>query len=162
LLLLQLKLRSDTEPYPAILLPAGATLLRGDGSYTGFETECSAEDTSGKQYDCNLQTLLAKVPTNYREFVLQAGFGTAKERVVRHLRIPFTGYSLEIGRPRTQAQLDTTRAWLRSRLRRTLGIDPLRVHIRRYAITTFYNSNPVREQKRLQHETLVDLREEAR
>jgi hypothetical protein len=157
LLLFQLKLRTDTEPYPAILLPSGAGLLRSEGSFTGFETVSTAQDSSGREYPLSTATLLDAVPTNYRLFVLQAGFGINRDRIVRHLPIPFTGRELRLGRPRTQSQIDETRRWLRLRLRQALGIDADRINVLTYGVTTYYSEVPIRKQRRLQHETTVDL-----
>lgn len=156
-LLFQLKVRTDTEPYPAVLLPSGATLLRTEGSYTGLETECLAEDSGGSKYPFSIATVLEAVPTNYHPYVLEAGFGINRDRMVRHLPIPFTGRRLRLGRPRTQSQIEETRAWLRLKLRQTLGIDAVRIHVLTYGVTTYYSEVPVRQQRHLQAETTVEL-----
>jgi hypothetical protein len=156
-LFLQLKLRTDTEPYPAILLPSGASLLRSEGSYTGFETKSIAEDSRGRRYPLAVEKILNTVPTNYRPYVVDAGFGINKERIVRHLPIPFAGRGLQLGRPKTPAQLEATRAWLRLKLYQTLGIDAVRIHVLTYAVTTYYSEVPLRQQRRLQRETSVEL-----
>jgi hypothetical protein len=157
LLLFQLKLRTDTEPYPAILLPSGAGLLRSEGSFTGFETVCVAEDSSGTKYPFSAATLLDAVPTNYRQYVLEAGFGINRERIVRHLPIPFTGRRLQLGQPRTRPQIEETRAFLRRKLRQALGINAVRIHVLTYGITTYYSEVPVRQQRYLQSDTTVEL-----
>jgi hypothetical protein len=76
---------------------------------------------------------------------------------VRHLPVPGTGRRIPLGRPRTQAQIEATRAWLRVRLRQTLGIDAVRIHILTYAVTTYYSEVPARQQKELQSDMAVDL-----
>lgn len=157
LLLFQLKLRTDTEPYPAILLPSGASLLRGEGSFTGVETECRAEDSAGRQYPFSLATVLDVVPTNYRQFVVDGGFGINRSRVVRSLPIPFTGRRLRLGRQKTQAQIDSTRQWLRTKLHQTLGIDAVRIHVLKYSVTTHYGEGPTRQEKQLKSESTVEL-----
>jgi len=156
-LFLQLKLRTDTEPYPAILLPSGASLLISDGSYTGFETRCVAEDSQGGRHPFAVETILDAVPTNYHPYVVAAGFGINKERTVRHIPIPFTGSGLQLGRPKTPAQLEATRVWLRLKLRQALGIDAVRIHVLTYGVTTYYSEIPVRQQRHLQRETTVEL-----
>jgi len=156
-LLLPLKLRTDTEPYPAILLPSGASLLRTVGSYTGLETECLAEDSGGRKYPFSVATILDEVPSDYHPYVVEAGFGINRDRMVRHLPLPFTGRRVTLGRPRTQPQIEATRVWLRARLRQTLGIDAVRIHVLTYAVTTYYSEVPVREQKQLQADTTVEL-----
>lgn len=156
-LLFQLKLRTDSEPYPAILLPSGASILRTVGSYTGLETECLAEDSGGSKYPFSVATVLDAVPSDYHPYVVEAGFGINRDRMVRHLPLPFTGRRVPLGRPRTQSQIEATRAWLRARLRQTLGIDAVRIHILTYAVTTYYSEVPVREQKQLQADTTVEL-----
>jgi hypothetical protein len=157
LLLFQLKLRTDTEPYPAILLPSGAGLLRSKGSFTGFETVCVAEDSSGSKYPFSAATLMDAVPTNYRPYVLEAGFGINRDRIVRHLPIPFTGRRLQLGQPRTRPQIEETRAFLRRKLRQALGINAVRIHVLTYGITTYYSEVPVRQQRYLQSDTTVEL-----
>ncbi len=156
-LFFQLKLRRDTEPYPAILLPGGEGLLKGDGSYTGFETETFAEDSGGRKYRFSVATVLDAVPTDYHPYVLEAGFGINRDRIVRHPPIPFTGRKLQLGRPRTQSQIEATRAYLRLKLRQTLGIDAVRIHVLRYGVTTYYSEVPVREQRHLEADTTVEL-----
>ena len=156
-LLFQLKLRNDTEPYPAILLPSGASLLKSVGSYTGLDTECFAEDSSGRKYPFSAGTILDAVPSDYHPYVVETGFGINRDHMVRHLPVPGTGRRIPLGRPRTQAQLEATRAWLRDRLRQTLGIDAVRIHILTYAVTTYYSEVPARQQKELQSDMTVDL-----
>jgi len=156
-LLFQLKLRGDTEPYPAILLPAGASLLHSDGSFTGFETDCVAEDSAGRRYPFSAADILTEVPSNYRPFVVDAGFGLNKERTVRRLSIPFVGYTLALGRPKTSSQIASTRTWLRDRIRRTVGIDPVRIRVLTYAIKTHYSEEPVRQERYLEREKTIDL-----
>lgn len=89
LLFLQLKLRTDTEPYPAILFPSGATILRSERSYTGFETEFLAEDSGGNKYPFSVASVLDAVPTNYHQYVVDAGFGINRDRMVRRLPMLF-------------------------------------------------------------------------
>lgn len=156
-LLFQLKLRNDTEPYPAILLPSGASLLKSVGSYTGLDTECFAEDSSGRKYPFSAATILDAVPSDYHPYVVETGFGINRDRMVRHLPVPLAGRRIPLGRPRTQAQLDATRAWLRERLHQTLGIDAVRIHILTYAVTTYYSEVPPRQQKQLQSDMTVEL-----
>jgi hypothetical protein len=156
-LLVPLKLRNDTEPYPAILLPSGASLLRTVGSFTGLETECLAEDSAGRKYPFSVATVLETVPSDYHPYVVEAGFGINRDRMVRHLPLPFTGRRLPLGRPRSQSQIEATRVWLRARLRQALGIDAVRIHILTYAVTTYYSEVPVRQQKKLQDDTTVEL-----
>lgn len=156
-LLVQLKLRNDTEPYPAILLPSGASLLKSAGSYTGLDTECFAEDSSGRKYPFSAATILDAVPSDYHPYVVETGFGINRERMVRHLPVPLSGRRIPLGRTRTGAQLAETRAWLRERLHQTLGIDAARIHILTYAVTTYYSEVPVRQQRQLQSDMTVDL-----
>jgi hypothetical protein len=156
-LLLQLKLRTYTEPYPGIFLPAGATLLHGDDSFTGYETECVAEDSGGKQYPFLAATILDAVPGNYRPLVVQAGFGINEERTVRHLQIPFIRRKLELGHAKTRVQIEATRVWLRTRLRKALGIDPVRVRVFTYAVTTYYGTGPPRQERHLERQSWVAL-----
>jgi len=156
-LFLQLKIRNDTEPYPAVLLPGGASLIKTRGSYTRIDTECVAEDSAGHKYVFPVASLLNSVPTDYDPYVLEAGFGITKDRMVRHVPVPFLGHRVNVGRPRTPSQIAETRTWLRMRLRQTLGIDAVRIHILTYAVTTYYNETPVREQRELQGDKIVDL-----
>jgi hypothetical protein len=157
LLLLEIRFRSYTEPYPGIFLPAGATLLRGDTSFTGFQTECLAEDSSGRKYPFSASEILDAVPSNYRPLVVEAGFGINKNRIVRHIPVPLLGRKFELGRSKSRLQLDSTKVWLRSKVRRVLGIDPIRIHVLTYAITTYYGTGPDRQVRRLQRESIVDL-----
>src|ERR1051325_6245541 len=122
-LLLQLKIRDDTEPFPAILLPSGASLIRTRGSYAGVETKCVAEDATGRKYPVPIATILDAVPSDYHPYVMGAGFGITRNRMVRHLPVPFLGHRVSVGRPRTEAQINATRAWLHDKLRDALGID---------------------------------------
>jgi hypothetical protein len=127
----QLWLRRYTEPYPAILLPSGATLVR-----TASETILFAEDADGQQHPLPPSALLDTVPTDYRGYVIRRGFGLIKDRDVRYVRIPFPGGGLvqQLGRPLTPSQREETRLWLRSKLLRTSGIDAVRIHILKYRI----------------------------
>jgi hypothetical protein len=156
-LLLQLKIRDDTEPFPAILLPSGASLLKTRGSYTRVETQCVAEDSAGRKYVFPVASLLSSVPTDYDLYVLKAGFGITKDRMVRHIPVPFLGHRLSVGRPKTAPQIAETRAWLRTRLREMLGINATRIHILSYGVTTYYNEIPVRQQRELQEDKVVEL-----
>ena len=162
LLLFQLKLRNDTEPYPAILLPAGASLLKSAGSYTGLDTECFAEDSSGSKYAFSPAMILDAVPSDYHPYVVETGFGINRDRMVRHFPVPLTGRRIPLGRPRTPAQIEATRAWLRERLHQTLGVDAVRIHILTYAVTTYYSEVPARHQRQLQSDMTVELVEAAR
>lgn len=157
-LLLQLKIRDDTEPFPAILLPSGASLIKTRGSYSGIETECIAEDSTGRKYVVPVAALLNAVPTDYHPYVLNAGFGISRNRMVRHLPIPFLANRVSIGRRRTPEQIDETRAWLRERLRETLGIDAVRIHVLTYEVTTYYSEVPVRQRRELQGDNTIELR----
>lgn len=156
-LLLPLKIRDDTEPYPAILMPSGASLLRTKGSYSGVETEVVAEDSSGRRYEVPVAALLNTVPTDYHPYVLAEGFGITRDRVVRHLPVPFLGHRLSVGRQRTLAQINETRDWLRKRLRETLGIDAVRIHVLTYEVTTYYTEVPVRRRRTLQGDNTIQL-----
>ena len=156
-LLLQLKIRNDTEPFPAILLPGGASLVKTRGSYTRIETECIAEDSMGRKYVFPVASILNSVPTDYDPYVLEAGFGITKDRMVRHLPIPFLGHRWSVGRRKTASQIAETRAWLRMRLRQTLGIDAVRIHILTYGITTYYTEVPVRQYREVQGDKIVEL-----
>jgi len=156
-LVLPLRIRDDTEPFPAILLPSGASLLKTKGSYTGIETECVAEDSAGGKYVVPVAAILNAVPTDYHPYVLNSGFGITRDRPVRHLPIPFLGYRLSVGRRRTAAQISETRTWLRMRLRETLGIDAVRIHILTYEVTTYYSEVPVRFSRALQRDNTIDL-----
>jgi len=148
-LLFQLKLRTNTEPYPAILLPAGAGLLKSEDSFTGFVTECSAEDAAGRLHPFSVGAVLVGVPTNYRQFVVDGGFGIDRNRVVRSLPIPGIGRRLYLGRQKTPSQVEVTRQWLREKLRKTIGIDAVRIHVFKYAVTTYYGSASTRQARQL-------------
>ena len=142
LLFLQLKLRNISEPYPAILLPAGAGLLRTTGGhYTAFETECLVEDTTGTRHVLSTDMVLDTVPKNYQGFVIDRGFGINEGREVRRRSLSLAGQRLDLqfGRPLTPLQIEHTRVWVRFRIRQTLGIEAVRIHILTYAITTFYD-----------------------
>jgi hypothetical protein len=155
-LLLQLKIRNDTEPYPAILLPSGASLIKTSGRYTAVERKCVAEDSTGRQYAVPIASILNAVPSDYHPYVLEAGFGITKDRMERHLPIPFLG-RVNVGRHKTPTQIDETRAWLRMRIRKTIGIDAVRIHVLTYEVTTYYNDVAAREQRVLKEDNRINL-----
>jgi hypothetical protein len=158
-LFLQIKLREITEPYPAILLPAGGGLLQSRGNYTAHETEYLAEDMAGIQHPFSMDRVLDGVPTNYHAYVVARGFGINDDRDVRRLTIPIPGYPLRLqfGRFLTPAQIEETQAWLRLRLRDTLKIEARRILVFRQEIQTFYEEVPPRQERRLQRRVAVEL-----
>ena len=158
-LFVQVAVRRYTEPYPAIFLPAGESLLRGHGRYTAHETTYVAEDVGGKEHPLSIAGVLDTVPTNYHAFVVKRGFGINEDRDVREvdIRLPWRKVTLRFGRPLTQPQIEQTRAWLRPKLRQALGVDAARVHILTFEITTFYEESPARRERRLLNRQTVEL-----
>lgn len=159
-LFLQLPLRNVTEPYPAILLPAGGNVLRSQGEITGQEREYLLEDASGKTYSVSVDALLGSVPRNYWPVLVDRGFGINSGREVRRPSLSVFGrpVQLQFGRPLTPAQIEETRAWIRSKLKDALGIDAVRIYILTYTVTTFYSgSSPARRERQLRSRTTVEL-----
>jgi hypothetical protein len=155
----QLWVRRITEPYPAIVLPSGATLLRSHGGYVGSEITLLAEDEHGEQHPCSPSTLLGTVPSEYRRYVIRRGFGITEDRDVRSIRIPLPGggFVLRFGHPLTPSQIEETRSWLRSSLRRTLRVDAVRIHILSYAIGTFGSPRVGGQDRTLMRRDTVEL-----
>jgi hypothetical protein len=139
LLFLQLPLRRVTEPYPAILFPAGATLLKSGGQYTAYETELLATDAAGQRRPFTTASVLGGVPSNYRIYVLERGFGLLEDRDVRRAAFSVGGkkIALELGRPLEPPEREATRVWLRRAVGRATGLDPVAVHIDTYAVTRY-------------------------
>jgi hypothetical protein len=159
-LLAQIWVRRFTEPYPAILLPAGATLMRSHGEgYTVTELTLLVEDAHGLQHPCSPSALLDTVPSDYRRNVIRRGFGLIADRDVRFVRVPSPqgGFFLRFGHPLTQSQMEETRGWLRSKLRRNLGVDAVRIHILRYSIQTFGREQVEGQDKTLKEWDTVEL-----
>jgi len=151
LLALQVPLRRITEPYPAILFPAGASLLHDTGSYTSFENEYVAIDAAGAPHPFALAALLDTVPAVYRSYVVERGFGLTEDRDIRRVH----GHVL--GRPLTGAQRDATRAWLRAKLARVLGVDAVQIRIDTFAVTTRTDDPSQPPQRRLDRQHAIDL-----
>ena len=130
-LVAQIAVRRVSEPYPAILLPAGASVVRNGETSAGSAITLLAEDAAGGQHLVAPSDLLDTVPSIYHRHLLRRGFGLTEGRDVRSVRMPFPGggLALRFGRPLTRLQAEQTRAWLRSRLRRNTGIDAVRIHI---------------------------------
>jgi hypothetical protein len=160
LLFLQLPLRRITESYPAIVLPAGASLLRSHGSYTAFEHEYFAADPAGQWHAFSDAALLDTIPAGYRSYVLERGFGITEDRDVRRVSLLLGDrrVQLEFGRPLTPAQIEATRDWLRAKLRRMLGIDAVRIQIRTYALTTLDAEGALPEWRLHEQKTIELLR----
>ena len=150
-LFLQLPLREITEPYPAILLPAGAAVFHSTGDYTAYETELMAVDADGNSYPVAAPALLDAVPSNYHKHVIARGFGMNAGRDVRRvLRAQF-------GRPLTPQQIAQTREWVRSKLRSLSGIDAVHIDVLTFAVTATYQASFPQERRALEHTTGVDL-----
>ena len=109
LLFLQIPLRHiyDFEPYPAILLPSGASTVRDTGFISFTQKNISAITTSGQRLDVNVHDLLSTLPLQYRSYVVDGGLG----------------FSLT-GKRRKQLPSEIVakegRAWLKNRLRSIL------------------------------------------
>jgi hypothetical protein len=126
LLLAQIPLRKITEPYPALLMPAGASLLRQGVPVDTVEREIYIEDGAGRRQTIAAQDLLANVPTLYRPYLLGRGLGLLSERDVRRIRLG-KGRALQLGRPLEAHQAAETRAWLRARAMKLGFADPARL-----------------------------------
>jgi hypothetical protein len=110
LLFLQIPLRHvyNVEPYPAILLPSGAHVLKDTGSISFTEKKIVAVTASEQRLDVDTDDLLSTLPVAYRSYVIDRGFGfipTAK------------------GPKQQPSELVARqgRVWLENRLRRILG-----------------------------------------
>lgn len=150
-LLLQLRLREITEPYPAILLPAGASLLHSTGDYTAYETELMAVDRDGRRYPFATAALLDAVPSNYYQYVIARGLGTRARDVRKRLGVQF-------GRPLAPRQIAETKHWLRSKLRSLLDVDAARIDVLTFAVTTTYTTSSPQQRRALARTSSVDLR----
>jgi hypothetical protein len=158
-LFMQLPLRYFTEPYPADLLPAGAGLLESRGEYTAREITLSVETGSGNEIPVSASALLDTVPTNYHPYVINRGFGINRDRDIRSVRIPLPGGTTTFRpvQPITREQIAETRTWLRNRVKRALGVDPVRIHILHYDVTVIYREEPAQRLRTLHHRETVEL-----
>jgi hypothetical protein len=155
-LLLQLPLRSIVEPYPAVLLPAGATLMRSGTAVKGSELELLAEDAAGREHPIAIDALLRSVPREYRGLVAGRGFGLVQDRDVRR------ALGVQLGRPLEPRQRDETRRWLRRRVVEELGIDAVRIKVVTYTVTTFHDAIPVRQERAVHSRATFELEREGR
>jgi hypothetical protein len=159
LLFLQIPLRRITEPYPGILLPAGARSIRSEGHYVGYEKQYYAEDAAGTRHPVNIDEILTTVPGPYRPIVVEHGFGISKGRKIMRKNIQIAGrrLHLQLGRPLTPTQVQQTQSWVREQILKTSGIEAVRFHTDTWAVTTFYEEDPVRYERRLVESRGIDL-----
>ena len=125
LLFLQIPLRHKykVEPYPTILLPAGATTVKDDGFITFVQTTVSAISASGKSYEISIHDLLNTVPRQYRLEIVGRSFGLPSGK---HDQAKSSD-PIAIAKGRT---------WLKNRLARILGEHELiKLEIRTYRVT---------------------------
>jgi hypothetical protein len=140
-LLIQIPLRSkyDFEPYPSILLPAGASTITDRGFIVFVQTKITAVTSSGNRHEVSIHDLLNTVPAQYRNGIVKRGFG-----------LPSSKYYEE--KPTSSNTISQGRTWLRNRLRSILGEDEfINVEIRTYRVT-----KPTTDLKRLPDMTLVE------
>jgi hypothetical protein len=123
ILLIQIPLRDLTEPYPAILLPDGASTIKEEkkGTITFDQWQIIAQSASGRQYEVDMDKLLQDVPVQYRKHIVNHRFGLpTKESEV----ITMSGASEE------------GKIWIKKRLQDILGPDSFtRLKIVEYQIT---------------------------
>lgn len=76
ILLIQIPMRVYvTEPYPAILLPSGASIIKDNGAITFDRWQLIVRSADDRQYEVNLHELLRSIPAWYRTHVIQRHFG---------------------------------------------------------------------------------------
>ena len=112
LLLLQIPLRHiyDLEPYPSILLPGGASIIKDRGFISLAQTQLVAVNAKGKRYEVSVHDLLRTMPVQYRQHVVRRTFGLP---VSTNGRMALASSSV----------IASGRAWLRHRLANILGQD---------------------------------------
>lgn len=135
LLLLQIPVRYlyDIEPYPFILLPGGASVVKDQGFISIIENKIVASTAAGKRYEVDIHELLNSVPRQYRQFIVKRNFGlpsTADNHVQRD----------------SDSRISVGRRWLTKRLGEILGRDDfVKLEIIAYRVTrptTYLTSVP--------------------
>jgi hypothetical protein len=146
---------SNTEPYPAILLPSGATKIAVRARAATFDhVALYARDSSGRLEAIDPRTFLAPIPVQYLEGITANDFGQS-EATTKRLFIRRVGaYAVSRG---VASEMDRgiARDWLRDRVRLADRMaDQLVTRVER---TTLDLDNG-QERTTALHETTISLR----
>jgi len=115
------------ESYPAILLPAGACLIRADAeTFDLVATEAYVLDTSGKETKVMPRAILGKIPLQYFTQLVKRRFGLEPPAYQRY-------WATRLGRGRdfrwSDADRLATRTWLLQNLAEVGHFQPLALRI---------------------------------
>jgi hypothetical protein len=140
-LLIQIPLRHKyrLEPYPSILLPAGASVISDRGFIVFNQTKIAAIASSGKHYEVSIDELLSTVPAQYRNPIVERGFGLPSRTDQEQ-------------KPNSSNIISQGRRWLRMRLRSIVGDD----EFMELEISTYRVMKPTTDLTRLPDMALVE------
>lgn len=128
------KLTTDTEPYPALVFPAGPGVVSTrDGIVEYDATELYGRDASGELQPIDPVRFLEPIPTHFLLRLADSEFGTLEGDDVT-VRVRRIGWTVSLPRPSvSDADREATRSWLGDRLE-AVGLERDELVVRRVRI----------------------------
>jgi hypothetical protein len=150
------KLATDTEPYPALVFPAGpGVVTTRDGIVQYDALELYGADASGELQQIDPVQFLEPIPTHYLRDLADSEFGTLEgdDLTVRVRRI---GWTLSLPRPPvSDADREATRSWLGDRLE-AVGLERDELVVRRVRIAADADDGTEISRETIE-ETVIDV-----
>jgi hypothetical protein len=146
---------TNTEPYPAILLPSGATKIAVRARAATFDhVALYAGDSYGRFEAIDARTFLAPIPVQYLEGITATDFGQTDTTTKRFLIRRVGAYAIS-RRVASEKDRRIARDWLRDRVRLA---DTTADHLVTRVERTTLDLDNDQERTTPLHETAISLR----
>lgn len=147
-------LSTNSEPYPAVVFPGGASVVRTNNSVVQYEaTLLFGVDQSGTPTRLDVAAFLDPIPTHYL-YALEASYFGLNDDKDLVIRVKEIGWTLAVPRPSiSDADRQATQMWLGDRLE-ALGLERSVLIMQRVKVTADSNTGEELSRTTIRENTL--------